>query len=60
MDLHSIQNRMNINSNVKYVCSIKKDEINKLSKEGKIKEAYDKTLKPAYGDTVDQKDIIIE
>ena len=27
---------------------------------GKIKEAYDKTLKPAYGDTVDQKDIIIE
>ena len=36
------------------------DEINKLSKEGKIKEAYDKTLKPAYGDTVDQKDIIIE
>ena len=36
------------------------DEINKLSKEGKIKEAYDKTLKPASGDTVDQKDIIIE
>ena len=36
------------------------DEINKLSKEGKIKEAYDKTLKPAYGDTVNQKDIIIE
>ncbi|MDS0527292.1 cysteine ABC transporter substrate-binding protein [Clostridium sp. SHJSY1] len=36
------------------------DEIKKLGSEGLIKEAYNKTLKPAYGDTIDSKDIIIE
>ncbi|MGG7176162.1 cysteine ABC transporter substrate-binding protein [Clostridium paraputrificum] len=36
------------------------DEISKLAKEGAIKEAYNKTLLPAYGDTVDAKDVIIE
>lgn len=36
------------------------EEIDTLSEEGFAKEAYDKTLAPVYGDTVDYKDIIIE
>ena len=36
------------------------NEIDTLSKEGFPKEAYDKTLAPVYGDTVDYKDVIIE
>lgn len=36
------------------------DEIDTLAKEGFPKEAYDKTLAPVYGDTVDYKDIMVE
>ena len=36
------------------------DEIVKLTKEGKIKAAYEKTLRPVYGDTISENDILVE
>lgn len=36
------------------------EEMSKLAKEGAIKDAYNKALLPAYGDSVDAKDVIIE
>ena len=35
-------------------------EFEKLSKEGVLKQAYDKTLLPIYGDTVSEKDVLVE
>ncbi|MCW9732991.1 cysteine ABC transporter substrate-binding protein [Avibacterium sp. 20-15] len=34
-------------------------EIEKLSKEGILKQAYDKTLLPVYGDTISEKEILV-
>lgn len=36
------------------------DEFTKLGKDGKIRDAYNVALQPAYGDSVDSKDVIIE
>lgn len=36
------------------------DEIVKLTKEGKIKAAYEKTLHPVYGDTISESDILVD
>lgn len=36
------------------------DEIDKLASNGEIKEAYNKTLRPVYGDEVKAEDIIVE
>ncbi|MDY6451001.1 cysteine ABC transporter substrate-binding protein [Acinetobacter faecalis] len=35
-------------------------DLEKLSKEGVIHQAYEKTLKPVYGDTVNPKDLLVE
>lgn len=35
-------------------------EIIKLSKDGTLKQAYDKTLLPVYGDSVNESDIVVE
>ena len=35
-------------------------DLEKLSKEGVIHKAYEKTLKPVYGDTVNPKDLLVE
>ena len=35
-------------------------DLEKLAKEGVIRQAYDKTLKPVYGDTIDPKDLLVE
>ncbi len=35
-------------------------DLDKLSKEGVIHQAYEKTLKPVYGDTVNPKDLLVE
>lgn len=35
-------------------------DLEKLSKEGIIQQAYEKTLKPVYGDTIDPKDLLVE
>lgn len=35
-------------------------EIQKLGKEGVLKQAYDKTLLPVYGDAISEKDIVVE
>lgn len=35
-------------------------DLEKLSKEGVIQQAYEKTLKPVYGDTIDPKDLLVE
>lgn len=35
-------------------------EIEKLSKEGVLKQAYEKTLLPVYGDSVSEADIVVE
>lgn len=35
-------------------------EIEKLSKEGVLKQAYEKTLLPVYGDSVSESDIVVE
>lgn len=35
-------------------------EIEKLSKEGVLKKAYEKTLLPVYGDSVTERDILVE
>ncbi|QPB42956.1 cysteine ABC transporter substrate-binding protein [Rodentibacter haemolyticus] len=35
-------------------------EIEKLSKEGVLKQAYEKTLLPVYGDSVSESDILVE
>ena len=35
-------------------------EFEKLSKEGILKQAYDKTLLPVYGDTISEKDVLVE
>ena len=34
-------------------------EIQKLSKEGVLKQAYDKTLLPIYGDAISEKDVVV-
>lgn len=36
------------------------DEIDKINKDGTIKKIYDKTLAPAYGDSIKASDIIME
>ena len=35
-------------------------EIQKLGKEGVLKQAYDKTLLPVYGDAISEKDVVVE
>ncbi|OOF38143.1 hypothetical protein BKK49_10175 [Rodentibacter rarus] len=35
-------------------------QIEKLSKEGGLKQAYQKTLLPVYGDSVTESDILVE
>lgn len=35
------------------------EDLTKLKKEGVIKEAYEKTLKPAYGNSIEAEDIIV-
>lgn len=35
-------------------------DLEKLSKNGVIQAAYEKTLKPVYGDTIDPKDLLVE
>ncbi|HBO38968.1 MAG TPA: ABC transporter substrate-binding protein [Pasteurellaceae bacterium] len=35
-------------------------EIEKLGKEGVLKQAYDKTLLPIYGDAISEKDVLVE
>ena len=35
-------------------------EIQKLGKERVLKQAYDKTLLPVYGDTISEKDVVVE
>lgn len=35
-------------------------DLEKLSKEGVIHQAYEKTLKPFYGDTINPKDLLVE
>lgn len=35
-------------------------DLEKLSKDGVIRQAYEKTLKPVYGDTIDPKDLLVE
>lgn len=35
-------------------------DLEKLSKEGVIHQAYEKTLKPVYGDTINPKDLLVE
>jgi len=35
-------------------------DLEKLSKEGVIQQAYEKTLKPVYGDTINPKDLLVE
>ncbi|PJG83219.1 cysteine ABC transporter substrate-binding protein [Caviibacterium pharyngocola] len=35
-------------------------EIEKLGKEGVLKQAYDKTLLPVYGDTISEKDVLVD
>ena len=35
-------------------------EIQKLGKEGVLKQAYDKTLLPVYGDTISEKEVVVE
>ncbi|WP_439259466.1 cysteine ABC transporter substrate-binding protein [Lonepinella sp. BR2930] len=35
-------------------------ETEKLSKDGSLKRAYEKTLLPVYGDTISEKDILVE
>ncbi|POY42530.1 transporter substrate-binding domain-containing protein, partial [Avibacterium endocarditidis] len=34
-------------------------EIEKLGKEGVLKQAYDKTLLPVYGDTISEKEVLV-
>lgn len=36
------------------------DDMDKLTKTGVIQQAYEKTLKPVYGDTIDPKDLLVE
>ena len=36
------------------------NEIHTLSKDGRLKQAYEKTLLPVYGDTVSESDIVVE
>lgn len=35
-------------------------ELEKLSKEGVIEQAYEKTLKPVYGDSIEAKDLLVQ
>ncbi|NHB58230.1 transporter substrate-binding domain-containing protein [Acinetobacter sp. 194] len=35
-------------------------DLQKLKKEGVIQQAYEKTLKPVYGDTIEPKDLLVE
>jgi len=35
-------------------------DLEKLAKEGVIHQAYEKTLKPVYGDTINPKDLLVE
>lgn len=35
-------------------------DMEKLSKNGVIQQAYEKTLKPVYGDTIDPKDLLVD
>lgn len=35
-------------------------DLEKLAKEGVIQQAYEKTLKPVYGDTINPKDLLVE
>ena len=35
-------------------------EIEKLGKQGVLKQAYEKTLKPIYGDTITEADVVVE
>lgn len=35
-------------------------EFEKLAKSGALKQAYDKTLLPVYGDTINEKDVLVE
>ena len=36
------------------------NEIQTLGKDGRLKQAYEKTLLPVYGDTVSESDIVVE
>ena len=35
-------------------------EIEKLGKQGVLKQAYEKTLKPIYGDAITEADVVVE
>ena len=35
-------------------------EIQKLGKEGVLKQAYNKTLLPVYSDAISEKDVVVE
>jgi len=35
-------------------------DLEKLSKAGVIQQAYEKTLKPVYGDSINPKDLLVE
>lgn len=36
------------------------DDLDKLTQTGVIQQAYEKTLKPVYGDTIDPKDLLVD
>jgi len=36
------------------------NDLDKLSKDGVIRQAYEKTLKPVYGDSINPKDLLVE